>query len=85
VSAVEVSPYAAQRIRAIVDDALERSGATGLLPTPLEAVREHAGLEVVESSGLGRDVLGAVWLEARTMFVERGQSHHDAGSRRHTS
>jgi hypothetical protein len=74
VSAVEVSSYAAARIRAIVDDALERSGAAGLRPTPLEAVRAHAGLEVVESSGLGRDVLGAVWLEERTLFVEERQS-----------
>jgi IrrE N-terminal-like domain len=74
VSAVEVSSYAAGRIREIVDEALERSGAAGLHPTPLGAVREHAGLEVVESSGLGRDVLGAVWLEERTLFVDRGQS-----------
>lgn len=73
-SAVEVSAYAAGRIGEIVDDALERSGAAGLHPTPLDAVREHAGLEVVESSGLGRDVLGAVWLEERTLFVDRTQS-----------
>lgn len=73
-SAVEVSSYAAGRIRAIVDAALERSGAAGLRPTPLDALREHAGLEVVESSGLGRDVLGAVWLEERTLFVDGTQS-----------
>jgi Zn-dependent peptidase ImmA (M78 family) len=74
VSVAEVSSYAARRIREIVDDALERSGAAGLLPTPLEPVREHAGLEVVEASGLGRDVLGAVWLEERAMFVDHRQS-----------
>jgi hypothetical protein len=74
VPAVEVSDYTAGRIGAIVDDALRRSGALGVYPTPLEAVRAHAGLEVVESPGLRREVLGAVWLEERTLFVARGQS-----------
>ena len=73
-TAVEVSDYTAGRIAAIVDDALRRSGALGVHPTPLEAVRAHAALEVVESSGLPPEVLGAVWLEERTLFVDSGQS-----------
>lgn len=72
--AVEVSDYTAGRIGAIVEDALRRSGALGVHPTPLEAVRAHAGLEVVESPGLRREVLGAVWLEERALFVDAGQS-----------
>ena len=73
-AAVEVSDYTAGRIGAIVEDALKASGALGVHPTPLEAVRAHAGLEVVESPGLRREVLGAVWLEERTLFVAGGQS-----------
>jgi hypothetical protein len=74
VSALEVSDHTAGRIRALVDDALRRSGALGVRPTPLEAVRELAGLDVVEAPGLRPEVLGAVWLEERTLFVDRAQS-----------
>jgi hypothetical protein len=73
-TAVEVSDYTAGRIGAIVEDALRRSGALGVHPTPLEAVRAHAALEIVESPDLRPEVLGAVWLEERTLFVVRSQS-----------
>ena len=73
-SAVDISDHTAGRIRAIVEAALTRSGALGVRPTPLAAVRELAGLEVVEASGLRPEVLGAVWLEERALFVDRGQS-----------
>jgi hypothetical protein len=74
VTAIEVSAYTVDRIGAIVDDALMRSGASGVLPTPLEAVCDYARLEVVEPAGLRPEVLGAVWLEERALFVNRRQS-----------
>ena len=72
--AAEVSPYARSRIAAIVDEALARSGALGVLPTPLEALRRHAGLELAEHSGLPEEILGALWFEERLVYVRSGQS-----------
>ena len=72
--APDVSPYAMARLTAIVDDALERSGALGVRPTPLEALRRHAGVELVERGGLPDEVLGALWFEERLMYVRSGQS-----------
>jgi hypothetical protein len=74
VSGADVSAYTVDRIRAIVDDALARSGASGVLPTPLGAVCDYAGIEVVEPSGLHPGVLGAVWFQERALFVNRKQS-----------
>ena len=70
----DVSAYALARIAAIVDEALARSGALGVRPTPLAALRRHAGVELVERSGLGNEVLGALWFEERLMYVRSGQS-----------
>jgi hypothetical protein len=87
VSAVEVPPYTSRRIERIVDRALLESGVAGVLPTPLAAIREHAGIEALEPiaalrvarqtvrrAAPPRAVLGALWFEARMMFVEEGQS-----------
>ena len=70
---VEPSDYARGRIAAIVDAALRDSGALGELPTPLAAVRRHAGIELVAPRGLREDILGALWFEERTMFVQPAQ------------
>ncbi len=72
--AAEVSVYAMARIRAIVDEALEKSGALGVRPTPLEALRRRAGIELVERGALAEEVLGALWFEERVMYVDGGQS-----------
>ena len=72
--AAEVSAYAIARIRAIVDEALEKSGALGVRPTPLEALRRRAGIELVERGALGEEVLGALWFEERVMYVDGSQS-----------
>jgi hypothetical protein len=79
VGAAEVPAYTARRIERIVDRALLDCGAAGVLPTPLAAIREHAGIEALEPiaalPGAARrtvPVLGALWFEARMMFVEEG-------------
>jgi IrrE N-terminal-like domain len=69
--------YTRVRIARLCADALRRSGALGVLPTPLEAVHELAGIEL-ERLPVGeplRDrLLGAVWFEERALFVRAGQS-----------
>ena len=73
-SAVEPSPHARRRIARLVDQALRESEALGVLPTPLEALRAAAALEIVEAPGLRPEVLGAIWFEERTVFVAGAQS-----------
>lgn len=71
------SPYTRTRISALCADALRRSGALGVLPTPLEAIHELAGvaLERLPVAGALRErLLGAVWFEERALFVRAGQS-----------
>lgn len=73
------------RIARLCDDALRRSGALGVLPTPLEAVLEGAGVrERLDAPGSWRlpavpapirdRLLGAVWFEEGAVFVDRRQS-----------
>jgi hypothetical protein len=81
-AALEAPPYTARRIEAIVDRALEQSGALGVLPTPLAAVAEHARIRAVEPvtalpDGIrtrAREVLGALWFEERVLYVDERQS-----------
>jgi uncharacterized protein DUF955 len=73
-SAAEPSAHTRARIAAIVERALRESGALGVLPTPLGALREAAGLERVVTAGLSPAILGALWFEERVMFVAEGQS-----------
>ena len=72
--AAEPSRFTRDRIAALVECALRESGALGILPTPLDAVTATAALELVEAPGLRPDVLGAIWFEERTLFVNAGQS-----------
>ena len=73
-STADPSAFTRARIAALVARALRESGALGVLPTPLDAVTASAALELVEAPGLGSDVLGAIWFEERTVFVNGGQS-----------
>ncbi len=73
-NAVELSGYTRERIAAIVDGALRDSDALGVLPTPLEAVRRSAGLDLVPVAGLRDEVLGALWFEDRAIYVNESQS-----------
>ena len=75
-------PYTARRLEAIAEGALERAGVLGVLPTPLDALRPVAGIRAVEPMpGLpvrvrtpGRRLLGALWFEERTIFLDDTQS-----------
>jgi hypothetical protein len=72
-----VDEYTRARIAALCADALRRSGALGVLPTPLEAVHELAGVELARlpvDGPLRERLLGAVWFEERALFVRAGQS-----------
>ena len=66
----ELPRHTARRIAGIVHEALRDSGALGVLPTPLDAVREAAGLELVDGAALGEGVLGALWFERRAIYVD---------------
>jgi IrrE N-terminal-like domain len=72
-----IDSYTRRRIAAVCADALRRSGAAGVLPTPLEAVHALAGvaLERLPVAGPLRDrLLGAIWFEQRALFVRNGMS-----------
>ena len=75
----EVPAFTARRIERIVDRALLESGAAGVLPTPLGAIREHAGIGPIEPiaalpAAARPGVLGAFWFEGRTIYVAERQS-----------
>jgi hypothetical protein len=78
---MNASPFTRARIVQLCDQALRRSGALGVLPTPLDAVLETAGVrDRVDLARIpGRPpaaerTLGAVWFEERALFVDRRQS-----------
>ena len=78
----DVATYTARRLERIAEDALATAGALGVLPTPLEALRPVAGIRAVEPMPAlperirtpGRQLLGALWFDERTIFVEEEQS-----------
>jgi hypothetical protein len=77
----ELSRHTRVRLERIADRALADAGALGVLPTPLEAVQRAAG--IVERRGIeelppglvagDRPLLGALWFERRTVYVDRSQ------------
>lgn len=80
-----VGELARRHIAAAAERALERAGVLGVLPTPLQAVTEAAGIrEVVDVSELPEEVgrkkpsawrrlLGAILFRERTVFVDLSQ------------
>jgi hypothetical protein len=66
--------FARRRIAALAAAALRDAGVEGVLPTPLAAVREAAGVRTVVDAAPGEGILGAYWYEERAVFVDRGQS-----------
>jgi hypothetical protein len=78
----EVAPYTARRLERIAEDALASAGVLGVLPTPLEALRPIAGIRAVEPMPAlperirtpGRELLGALWFDERTIFLDERQS-----------
>ena len=77
-----IEPITRARIAGLCADALRRSGADGVLPTPLDAVLEAVGvrdrIELAQAPPIAdavRDrLLGAIWFEERALFVDRRQS-----------
>ena len=69
------------RIERIADQALRSAGVLGQLPTPLEEVQAAAGILARRDiaalpAGLatpGRVLLGALWFERRTIYVDLAQ------------
>jgi hypothetical protein len=80
--AAELQAFTASRLERIAEDALRSAGVLGVLPTPLEALHPVAGIRAVEDLPAlperirthGCRLLGALWFEERTIFLERGQS-----------
>jgi hypothetical protein len=83
--AAPLPAFTRERIARACRSVLERSGALGVLPTPLEAVQAAAGvrerLEIDRLPGafatrddLRARLLGALWFEERTLFVDPRQS-----------
>src|SRR5215213_1184820 len=79
---VEVGDFALRRIEAIVDAALRDAGVAGVLPTPLQAIAQVAGVRAVApveelpaaAEASGRKLLGAFWFEERMLYVDERQS-----------
>jgi hypothetical protein len=73
----DAARYTRTRLERIADEALRRAGALGVAPTPLDAVAAAAGIHVEPVAALARaedrPLLGALWFEERTLFLERRQ------------
>jgi len=78
----ELSAFTTARLQRIAEDALRTAGVLGSLPTPLEALHAVAGIRALEALPAlpervrtpGRRLLGALWFEERTIFLEDRQS-----------
>jgi hypothetical protein len=77
----DLSAFTRTRIARLCEDVLRRSGALGVLPTPLDAVlddlgvREHAHFARIPFAPEVRErVLGAIWFEERMLIVDSRQS-----------
>jgi hypothetical protein len=78
----DLPAFTTRRIERIAEDALAGAGVLGVLPTPLEALHPVAGIRAVEPMPAlperirtpGRRLLGALWFDERTIFLEEGQS-----------
>jgi hypothetical protein len=72
---IELTSFTRERIARACDDALRRAGVVGVLPTPLDAVRDALGIYESDAAPGGvAGVLGALWFDERMLFVERRQS-----------
>lgn len=78
----DLPAFTTRRLERIAEDALASAGVLGVLPTPLDALRPVAGIRAVEAMPAlperirtpGRQLLGALWFEERTIFLEERQS-----------
>src|SRR3954451_14785017 len=78
----DLPAFTSRRLERIAEDALASAGVLGVLPTPLDALRPVAGIRAVEAMPAlperirtpGRRLLGALWFDERTIFLEESQS-----------
>jgi hypothetical protein len=78
----ELSGFTRRRLERIAEAALHEAGVLGVLPTPLEEVQRAAGIVARRDIGaLPRELvttpqplLGALWYERRTVYVDLAQS-----------
>jgi hypothetical protein len=77
------SAFARARIAELCADALRRSGAAGVIPTPLEAIHGAVGIRACHGAPdhIVERVLGGVWFEQRILWVNPRQRR---GRRRFT-
>ena len=77
--------FTRQRVARLAEDALQRAGVVDVFPTPLEAVQQALDIrERIDVTDLPKEVratkpwlvkrvLGAVWFEEKTIFVDFSQ------------
>jgi L-fucose mutarotase/ribose pyranase (RbsD/FucU family) len=78
----EALAFTRRRIERIADDALRAAGVLGVVPTPLDAVADAAGVRAVVPMPelppavrrTDRRLLGALWFEERALFLDETQS-----------
>jgi hypothetical protein len=78
----EALAFTRRRIERIADDALRAAGVLGVVPTPLDAVARAAGVRAIAPMPelpqtvrrTDRRLLGALWFEERTLFLDDAQS-----------
>jgi hypothetical protein len=80
-----LNPFTQQQIRKLAEEVLRRAEVIDVLPTPMDAVREAAGVrEMVDMSDLPDDleakkpprwkrILGALWFRERVVFLDRDE------------
>lgn len=83
--AEELRPFSQHRVADVAERLLQQAGVVGDLPTPLEPVRQAAGIqEVLDISDLPSDLaakkppgwkrlLGALWFAERVTFIDRSE------------
>ncbi|MEJ7892933.1 MAG: ImmA/IrrE family metallo-endopeptidase [Solirubrobacteraceae bacterium] len=82
-----LSPFTRERIARLAEDALRRAEVLDVFPTPIEAVQRAAGvrerIDIAElpdevrakKPSVFKRVLGALWFEQRTVFIDTEQAH----------
>jgi hypothetical protein len=69
------SAFARARIAALCSDVLRRSGAAGVIPTPLDAIHGAVGIRecLYAPDHITERVLGGMWFEERILWVNPRQ------------
>lgn len=71
---MKIAGFTRARIERVCVEALERAGLAGVLPTPLDALAEAAGVRERVALPPQARILGALWFERQALFVDRTQA-----------